>query len=339
MSLDESGQLGSAYESTNLIAFEYKKDQVPNDVTLRTDLDAMLNMLHCIYFTNQKEHPVPESKIVELASKLNWELEAVEEILEGVQGDKRQMILSGPPGTGKTFVAKTIAEYLLENDPTRCRLVQFHPSYGYEDFVEGMRPVAGENGSFEFKNHPGALLETVNEIEGDGQTRILIIDEINRANISRVFGELMYLLEYRNENIRLMLRENFSLPDNLIMIGTMNTADRSIRSLDVAMRRRFKFFELLPDVNVLRRVYRSSEFENQIGEDLFDGFVKLNQQLMNDIDRHHTIGHSYFIHKSMSFSKLREVWKHEILPLIEDYFFDQPSKVNEYRLEVFWPNG
>ena len=284
------------------------------------------------------------SKIMEVADILNISVEEVQKLLDGVAGKKRQMILMGPPGTGKTFVAQQIAP-LLVDDPAHIRLVQFHPSYGYEDFIEGLRPVPGELGGFEFTRVPGALVELAEAIsgndttEGDGATRVLIIDEINRANISKVFGELMFLLEYRDQSMKLMLDDReFRLPDNLIIIGTMNTADRSIRTLDVAMRRRFRFFELPSRSDVVERHYAKPSNSNQLGAELIAGFEKLNAKLVEDIDRHHTIGHSYVLHRVMNAATLREVWDQEIFPLIEDYFFDRPDKVAEYDVSGFWPS-
>jgi 5-methylcytosine-specific restriction endonuclease McrBC GTP-binding regulatory subunit McrB len=164
---------------------------------------------------------------------------------------------------------------------------------------------------------------------------------MNRANIARVFGELMFLLEYRDKSIQLMIdNRDYSLPPNLIIIGTMNTVDRSARSLDIAMRRRFRFFQLLPDVEVLKNMYSkpNSVLLNDLGQELYTGFEKLNEKLRNELDRHHTIGHSFFIHKRMTKEKLRNIWNQEIFPIIEEYFFDDDKQTAEYSLNAFWPS-
>ena len=278
--------------------------------------------------------------MTKLSIQLNWSIERTQEVIDALRGDKSQIILGGPPGTGKTFAAQKIAEFFAE-DEEHIKLVQFHPSYGYEDFVEGLRPVALPNGGFEFKRVAGVIPTLSNLIENDGETRVLIIDEMNRANIARVFGELMFLLEYRDKSIQLMIdNRNFSLPSNLIIIGTMNTVDRSARSLDIAMRRRFRFFQLSPDVEFLTKIYSSpdSSFINDLGPELFSGFEKLNETLRNDLDRHHTIGHSFFIEKHLTKEKLKNVWVQEIFPLIEEYFFDDDDKTAEYSLKIFWPS-
>lgn len=356
-SLDESikilGQIAQL-----LGARKYARGNVPLDATIISDADDLMKKFSESFTDEQtasylddnyldeeissiseQDKQTEVSRLDHLANKLNWDVDYTRDVVDGVRGDKRQMILTGPPGTGKTFIARAIADYLVEDDKDRVRLVQFHPSFGYEDFVEGLRPVALELGGFEFKRVPGAVVEMADAINSDGKSRVLVIDEINRANISRVFGELMFLLEYRDETIRLMLDPRpFSLPDSLVMIGTMNTADRSIRSLDVAMRRRFKFYELLPDVKVLRSIYETTPRHNLLGEGLFTGFELLNQRLEADIDRHHTIGHSFFVSDVMDLSVLHGVWDHELLPLIEDYFFDQPDKVSEYSFDSFWPH-
>ena len=148
----------------------------------------------------------------------------------------------------------------------------------------------------------------------------------------------MYLLEYRNKSIQLMLaNEEFSLPENLIIMGTMNTADRSTRSLDIAMRRRFSFFELLPDVEILKKFYASG-MKNELGDELFTGFENLNMKLLGDLDKHFTIGHSFFMRKDFGAKDLQRVWKHQVLPLMEEYFFSSPAEVENFALSEFFPS-
>jgi 5-methylcytosine-specific restriction endonuclease McrBC GTP-binding regulatory subunit McrB len=163
----------------------------------------------------------------------------------------------------------------------------------------------------------------------------MILDEANRANLPRVLGELLFLFEYRDTSIRLQYSGDFKLPSNLYFIATMNTADRSIRSIDAALRRRFDVYELPPDAAVLARYY---EREDVDFASIVDGLISLNAALKNDIDRHHTIGHSFFMSTNVSSAQLRKVWERRIYPLIEEYFFDQPDLANDYTFERFWPN-
>ena len=163
--------------------------------------------------------------------------------------ERKQIILYGPPGTGKTYLARELARHLT--DDGAVKLVQFHPSYTYEDFFEGFRPEPGGSGTLTFTLRAGPFRDFA-EVAGANPTTayILIIDEINRANLAKVFGELYFLLEYRDESISLQYSpdKEFTLPQNLFIIGTMNTADRSIARIDTAMRRRFAFVELDPRI-------------------------------------------------------------------------------------------
>ena len=189
--------------------------------------------------------PEPTSALQSLADELLFGIEYLHEI-EKLLDDKRQVIFQGPPGTGKTFVARKLAN-CLSGPEGHVRLVQFHPSYAYEDFVQGYRPalIDGQPG---FKLRNGPLLEAAEKARAEPDAKhFLVIDEINRGNLSKVFGELYFLLEYRDEEMRLLYAdEPFSLPNNLYIIGTMNTADRSIALVDLALRRRFHFVESTP---------------------------------------------------------------------------------------------
>src|SRR5262249_42889100 len=152
-----------------------------------------------------------------------------------------------------------------------------------------------------------------------GDYRVLVIDEMNRANLPKVFGELLFLLEYRDKPIDLQYSMGFRMPKKLLLIGTMNTADRSIRSIDVALRRRFDVFECAPNSEILSRYYMSRL--NDV-PDLVTGFEALNEALRARLDRHHTIGHTFFMVDPMTPARLRHIWEHKIGPLIEEYFFD-----------------
>lgn len=241
---------------------------------------------------------------------------------------KQQLVFQGPPGTGKTFVAERLARVLTSDTHGIVDLVQFHPSYGYEDFMHGIRPVTRE-GQILFERIPGRFMRfcrAARDIK-DGSPCVLIIDEINRGNISRIFGELMYLLEYREHTIPLAGEEaHFGIPSNVYIIGAMNTADRSIALVDHALRRRFSFFHLAPDYEVLRS---QLEKHDLAAGSLIDALKAVNAAIG---DRNYEIGISFFLKDGAALSAtLQDVWEGEIEPYLEEYFYDQPGKLEPLR--------
>lgn len=262
-------------------------------------------------------------------------------MIDSLRGSQPQLILAGPPGTSKTWVAQRLATYLTRGRKSAVRVVQFHPSYTYEAFIEGLRPVPGRSG-VSFEVTPGVVLQVVHDMRVSGHLNdpnypyVIIMDEANRANLPRVMGELLYLMEYRDQGISLQLSKDFKLPSNLIFIATMNTADRSVRSIDAAMRRRFDIFELGPDTDVLKQYLEANNVAR--AQDLLDGLSRLNEHLGNHLDRHHTIGHSFFMRPDMSPAVLREVWKRKLFPLIEEYYYDQPDGMDPLSVDQLWPN-
>jgi hypothetical protein len=235
---------------------------------------------------------------------------------------KGQAILYGPPGTGKTFVARKLAKVLAGGQDGLVDLIQFHPAYSYEDFIQGLRPVTNSNGDLSYDVMPGRLLDFCKRAKGKG-TCVLILDEINRANLPKVLGELMYLLEYREEDIPLGGGGRFSIPKNVRIIGTMNTADRSIAMVDHALRRRFAFLPLFPNFEILRGFHSDSGF--QVGK-LISVLESLNAAIGN---KNYQIGVSYFLRKDLA-KHIEQIWATEIHPYIEEYFFDQPTKADEF---------
>ena len=268
-----------------------------------------------------------------LADQTLWSQERLLEIVEVLRSKAPHVVLAGPPGTGKTWIAQLLARYVTGDDPKRHSIVQFHPSYSYEAFIEGLRPVMKGN-AIAFDRVPGVVLQLEERHRGDDRPFVLVVDEMNRANLPRVFGELMFLLEYRDRAIDLQFTKDFRLPPTFSLIGTMNTADRSIRSIDVALRRRFEFFECPPDAGVLERYFSSRQ--NGVPS-LIDGFVALNRELTTHLDRHHTIGHTFFMMNDMTPDALFAAWRRKIQPLIDDYFFDQPDIAQSFEAARFWP--
>jgi 5-methylcytosine-specific restriction enzyme B len=237
--------------------------------------------------------------------------------------ERKQIILYGPPGTGKTYLARELARHLT--DDGAVKLVQFHPSYTYEDFFEGFRPEPGGSGTLTFTLRAGPFRDFA-EVAGANPTTayVLIIDEINRANLAKVFGELYFLLEYRDESISLQYSpdKEFTLPQNLFIIGTMNTADRSIARIDTAMRRRFAFVELDPRIPPVAGLLSRWLDEHGLPQDAALLLDELNRRIA---DSDAAIGPSYLIDEKIYQREdgLDRVWQYEIMPLLEDLFYGQ----------------
>ena len=275
--------------------------------------------------------PKPPSDLQTLADKLLFDVDSLHEI-EQLLDDKRQIIFQGPPGTGKTFVARELAN-CLSGSKERVRLVQFHPSYAYEDFVQGYRPalIDGQPG-FELRNGP--LLEAAEQARAEPDANhFLVIDEINRGNLSKVFGELYFLLEYRDEEMRLLYAdEPFSLPDNLYIIGTMNTADRSIALVDLALRRRFHFVEFHPDTPPVQGLLWRWLKQNAPTMSWVAAIVDRANKNLNA--QQAAIGPSYFMKDGLNEKILRLIWKHNVRPYVEEHLYGEHDRLGEFDLDT-----
>ena len=255
--------------------------------------------------------------------------------------DKRQVIFQGPPGTGKTYVAQALAKCLAGSEE-RVTLVQFHPSYAYEDFVRGFRPTITENGQagFELQGWATAARGTRRGRNEPDAKHFLLIDEINRGNLAKVFGELYFLLEYRDKKIRMQYQQegepDFSLPPNLYVIGTMNTADRSIALVDLALRRRFYFIEFHPDNKPVKGVLRRWLKEKGKAPDMdwVADVVDEANKLLKD-DRHAAIGPSYFMKKGgLKEEDVPRIWKHSVRPYIEERLSGEDERLEKFNLDT-----
>lgn len=247
---------------------------------------------------------------------------------------KKNIILQGAPGVGKTFCAERLAYSIMgKKDARRIKTIQFHQSYSYEDFIMGYKP-AGET----FKLRNGVFYNfCIEATNNPGQEYFFIIDEINRGNLSKIFGELLMMIEkdYRGKEITLAYSDQgFHVPENLYIIGMMNTADRSLALIDYALRRRFSFFDMKPG-------FESEGFKNHIKsigsvklEKVINLISELNANIRDDdsLGYGFEIGHSYFCGKTeaMTDSHVRRVVKYDIIPTIQEYWFDNEKKAKEW---------
>lgn len=257
------------------------------------------------------------------------------DILTALMLRKKNVILQGPPGVGKTYTAEKLAYSIMGTvDPSRVIVVQFHQSYSYEDFVEGFRPI--ETGGFKLEHGPFYEFCKLAEKNPNNDPFFFIIDEINRGNISKIFGELFTLIEAdkRGKKLKLLYgKEPFLIPNNLFLIGMMNTADRSLAMIDYALRRRFAFFSMEPGFDTKGFKEYSQSLEYNKFNALIDCIKELNSEIACDesLGKGFCIGHSYFCDfdpEEINKSLLLNVINYEITPLLVEYWFDEPQKVN-----------
>lgn len=286
----------------------------------------------------REDNPLPNSTTLKAYTKADFLKEVFIsdedfETLKSLLERKKNLILQGAPGVGKTFAAQRLAYAIMgEENTDQVEQVQFHQNYSYEDFMMGYKP--NEDGGFELKT--GVFYRFCKKAAANPDKKyFFIIDEINRGNLSKIFGELLMLIEddYRDKPIKLSYRdEKFAVPSNLYIIGMMNTADRSLAMIDYALRRRFSFFEMKPG-------FESNSFKiylNGIGNEnlnrVIDAVIELNNTISNDdsLGYGFCIGHSYFCNlKTVTNNVLKDIVEYDIIPMLREYWFDSDNKFKE----------
>lgn len=308
------------------------------DITAYTDYVEKLNSL----FESEIEDDIEEPVEIDLKPyDADMFLEEVYmdknkyDTLVALVEKKKNVILQGAPGVGKTFAAKRLAYSIMGvKDPSRVMMVQFHQSYSYEDFIMGFRPT--QEGGFELKH--GAFYDFCKSAEVDSEDTpyFFIIDEINRGNLSKIFGELFMLIESDKRGIELKLLyadEKFSVPKNVYIIGMMNTADRSLAMMDYALRRRFAFFDMDPGFNTKGFRQYQEGLQSEKFNKLIDRVESLNADIASDdsLGEGFCIGHSYFCElKETSDQTLSGIVEFELAPLLKEYWFDEPAKAKTW---------
>jgi hypothetical protein len=264
-----------------------------------------------------------------VAAATHLPLDLLEEWVGLLRGRKRQALLYGPPGTGKTFVALQLARHLV-GDEGSVQLIQFHPSFSYEDFLEGLRPTSGDKGQVGYDVRDGVFLDfCATQAQASPGTHVFVIDELNRAELGAVLGELMTLLEYRGREVQLPYSKRlFSVPENVVLLATMNTADRSLALVDFALRRRFHAFEMRPSRDILKSYLKARDEDT----DLVLHFFDLVQERVASPD--YAPGHSYWMAEDLSPQGLSRVWRYELYPYLAEYWFEHRSYLDDLNDKV-----
>lgn len=301
------------------------------DITPYTDYVEKINKLFDVD-DNDTETKYPQYTDKDFLKQVYMDEQSYKKLVALVRTQKN-VILQGAPGVGKTFVAKRLAFSIIgKKDPTKVKMVQFHQSYTYEDFIEGYRPTGN---SFEIKK--GAFYNFCKDAEKDTENDyFFLIDEINRGNLSKIFGELLMLVENdkRGEELHLLYsNELFKVPKNVYIIGMMNTADRSLALIDYALRRRFAFYEMEPGYNTDGFKSYCSVIKSKKFNKLISCVEDLNKAIERDeaLGKGFCIGHSYFCNiGEISDDVLMGKIEYSILPLLKEYWFDEPDKVEKW---------
>ena len=321
--------------------------QVASNDALRSRLDSYfpgdpLGMGQFLYWFAQRddepEVELLEDPLDELADELLVGREFLDDVVALLE-DKKQVVFYGPPGTGKTYFARKLAQALVP-DAERRPTVQFHPSTSYEDFFEGYRPETDADGVMTYRLQKGPLAElAARAAEAPGRRHVMIIDEINRANLPKVLGELLFLFEYRDTPVRTLYRPDdpFELSQDIWFIGTMNTADRSIALVDAALRRRFHFIPFFPNHGPMAGLL--DRWLEREGEPAWVGelVAHVNDELERDLGGPHLqLGASHFMKHGLNQDALRRIWQYDIEPFIEDQFFGDAASIERYRFSQVW---
>jgi len=339
------------------LAKRYVTGSLPAEDEFRKDLAKFLE-IYGLAIDVKNRKPSSSNRLVErsantqakqeysmekLAQELLIDVSSLEN-LRALLRDRKQVILYGPPGTGKTFIAEKFASVFageLDSQASRVQTVQFHPTYSYEDLVEGYSPARGNGGETAFELQDGPLkkiaaaassyLYETQPMDNPEKTYVLIIDEINRVDLSEVLGELLSLLEHRDKSIQLRYsKEQFQLLPNLYIIGTMSTAGHPIKRLDAALRRRFHFYPLFPDRPPIKNLLARWVAKHHPTLDWIAKVVDRANELLNDPNA--AIGPSHFLREDLDEEKINLIWNYTILPYIEDYYLGDSKSFEGFSL-------